>query len=313
MGIHIIWIPIYFRKMVIKMIDLTEFDRIIKTIKDNSSEYTKIQFNFYNNIETFSLWKGNVANTFFSNISNDKISMEKIIEELENINKIIEYINKKYSEIGKKIKFNIDRFEEIQEKIINISEDNNNLNNQLDNIDNSFCDVIERDILEKTKNNINITNKQTNNSKEKIKNITNTIKEIETKIKYMISKIEIELIEEKTKEEYITPKTTSSDNDYYINTKELSVLNETLKQKIEIIENIIEDINKGYNYIIDNYKTKNTNNLKELFTNIIEQMNKLENNHKNSISAANSYIEKITKVNIEAQNIFDNQKVINGG
>ena len=259
------------------MIDLTEFDRIIKTIKDNSSEYTKIQFNFYNNIETFSLWKGNVANTFFSNISNDKISMEKIIEELENINKIIEYINKKYSEIGKKIKFNIDRFEEIQEKIINISEDNNNLNNQLDNIDNSFCDVIERDILEKTKNNINITNKQTNNSKEKIKNITNTIKEIETKIKYMISKIEIELIEEKTKEEYITPKTTSSDNDYYINTKELSVLNETLKQKIEIIENIIEDINKGYNYIIDNYKTKNTNNLKELFTNIIVQMNKLEN------------------------------------
>lgn len=292
------------------MVDSNELESVLANIKDSSEKYEQEISNLYNEIETFSSWKGYVRDNFLNLINADNLAAKVIISEMSSISDIIKLIYDSYKEIGNKIEFNISKFDTTNTRASRVVTNLEKLVGKYDGLDTSFCNGSIRSAINSSKRDVKSVSKKMDTSKNKIREITTKIRENEENIASAISKVEIKNVNVTEAMEYVTPKVVGSDGDYLLNTNDMESLMENIQTSKTNLEEIISNLNGYYGTVIDSYSTRNSESLNSLFTKIMDEMTKLEEIHGNYIIGIGKYVNDIIEVN--SRDFMEGVEIKNG-
>lgn len=159
--------------------------------------------NLYNELnQTEKFWTDGHSVKFFKDVSLNKVKMETMQSELNDVQEVYNYFIGKYESIGNKIFFDLDNKNRFINKIDNLTNQIKNVINMYRSLDLSFCSA-ERSMLQSERQILNNNLNYLSDIKEKNKRLLNEIEEIEKNIKLKLSKISIEIIKENDLKEYL--------------------------------------------------------------------------------------------------------------
>jgi len=169
----------------------------INKLDERIEYYENNYLNYYNKIkEMEKLWSNDKGKLFMQKVSGEEKQSKTICSDLKEINTLYKYIYTSYKDIGMKILVNLEKEEEIFNRINKCIEQNKTILSLYKILDKTNYTPEQKSLIYAEEIKIKKQLETTVKIKESIKDIYKTIKEKESNINKKISKITICIIPE---------------------------------------------------------------------------------------------------------------------
>ena len=184
-------------------IDVSKLKEDITTFQNLLKEYEENYLNYYHELSSASFfWQDSHADSFFKNVNLEKLKVESFYEELSVLSQIYQFLIAEYQNFGNVIQFDLNERDTVISKFNLYFEKIEDIIRCYQDLDLSFCHDL-RNKIRKEELTLIEKKKQMESIFNKWKEYSYKIEEIEKQVNQNLSKLEIEVLQEKEITEFI--------------------------------------------------------------------------------------------------------------
>ena len=248
-------------------------------IKKNISDYYSNFLNYYNELSIIeSNWHDGNSLPFFEAIEETKKVGKSVYQSVKQLIKIYSFIVTEYQKMGDKIEYDLDNSDRVIYKIEELDAKLDDILKQYFDLQMSNINVEFKDIIYRQEERIKRVKEQLGDVKDKNKELSVIIEEINAKVKSKLSKIDIVIVQD---EEY--PHWIKQLDEIVVNPNEMDISLKKLEMYKKEEDLIIEELENNFKDISYDYHTDYEDEIKELQTELINNLKSIDIIHENNI------------------------------
>lgn len=281
----------------------------IDGIKENVSNLNKLVEEYeLNNKNIYSItnnindcWQVPVSSIFFSKVEEYRNNSLEILT-LRNIIELYKIIINKYENEYKNTYYNDEINNKTEEQLQNIIAELQIISNYYNNV---YAPGFGSEISGERSNIIKAIT-ETNNATKNFSTVIKEIKEKESEIETKISNTDIYTISEFEELDYIMNYKTDTAEEVTINVIEMENKVQALVLNLQIQEETTNNIKKEFNKLLNNYKSNNSNKIKELIDIENNNFKTISDNFNNYLAIFKNAIDRGKELGRKIDNLFEN-------